>query len=254
MDRRNFISKTSIGSLVAASSIGSANIMNRNTQSSERSIIEWRTYHMQWGKSDQMFVSYLKDILSPAMIKAGASSVEIYKLKSTETPTDIIVQIAHPNMSSYTKSLEITVDPDFMASSKEYDAQESSAYSRLTNSLIHAYTGMPQVSASKEGYNLFEFRLYEGYNEDAVRRKNRMFNVEEIQLFLDLDFHPIFFGEVVVGPYLPAMAYMLNFKDEEDREKKWSTFFQSEGWKTMFAKEEYANTVSNIRNVFMERM
>ena len=110
---------------------------------------------------------------------------------------------------------------------------------------------MPQVVDPIEGAGLFELRTYEGYSEDAVRRKTKMFNVEEIDLFQRTGMIPVFFGDMIAGPYRPTLSYMLNFKDMAERDANWKTFLDHSEWKAMLAKEEYANTVSTIRKIFL---
>ena len=78
-----------------------------------------------------------------------------------------------------------------------------------------------------------------------------MFNDEEIPLFLKVKLNPVFFGDMIIGPYRPCLTYMLNFKDMAERDANWQTFVQHPEWKVMSAKKEYANTVSNIRKIFL---
>jgi hypothetical protein len=99
--------------------------------------------------------------------------------------------------------------------------------------------------------SLFELRIYESASEDAGRRKIDMFNKEEIALFLKVGLLPVFFGRIMAGEYMPALVYMVGFKDMTDREAVWSRFGAHEDWNTMRVKPEYADTVSNIRRVFL---
>ncbi|MBT6004375.1 MAG: NIPSNAP family containing protein, partial [Prolixibacteraceae bacterium] len=98
---------------------------------------------------------------------------------------------------------------------------------------------------------LLELRTYESYNEDAGRRKIKMFNDEELPLFEKLGLHPVFFGQLLAGRFMPALVYMLWFKDMEERAANWGKFGSSDEWKTMRVKEEYANTVSKVKKVFL---
>jgi hypothetical protein len=43
----------------------------------------------------------------------------------------------------------------------------------------------------------------------------------------------------------------VGFKDMADRDATWSKFGSSEEWKVMSSKTEYADTVSNIRRIFL---
>ncbi len=207
---------------------------------------------MQWGKNSKMFVQYLNEMLKPTLLNSGASSFVVYKEQSIETPTNIHVQVAYPDFGAYQNGITASHSSDFHMVTKKYDAQESSPYNRLSTSLLHAFSGMPHLRDPIDKAKLFELRIYEGYNEDAVRRKIAMFNDEEIDLFLDLQLQPIFFGEMIAGPYMPCLVYMLNFRDNEHRAEAWKEFGADPRWKKMVALPKYANSVSNIRNILLE--
>jgi len=81
-----------------------------------------------------------------------------------------------------------------------------------------------------------------------------MFNNEELGLFQKLGMGPVFFGDMLVGPYVPSLVYMLNYKDMEHRDDVWGQFGKHPDWAKMKVKKEYANTVSNIRRIFLEPM
>ncbi len=250
MKRRKFVATAAIGT--AASTYATAESIVRPQSNNNLSVIEWRTYKMQWGRNSQMFLKYVTEMLKPTLLNSGASSFVVYKEQSIETPTNIHVQIVYPDFGAYQSGIIASHSSDFQMITKEYDAQDSSPYSRLSTSLLHAFSGMPQLKDPIDGAKLFELRIYEGYNEDAVRRKIAMFNDEEIDLFLDLQLQPIFFGEMIAGPYMPCLVYMLNFRDNEHRAEAWKEFGADPRWKKMVALPKYANTVSNIRNILLE--
>ena len=95
-------------------------------------------------------------------------------------------------------------------------------------------------------------RTYEGYAEDAVRRKVKMFNVDELPIFYKTKLNPVFFGEVIAGEHMPCLIYMLTFKDLNERDANWKQFVDDPDWKRISQAPEYANTVSNIIRVFLE--
>jgi len=85
-----------------------------------------------------------------------------------------------------------------------------------------------------------------------VRRKIKMFNVEEIPLFHEVGLHPVFFGDMIAGPYRPCLTYLLHFKDMAERDANWKKFIDHPDWNAMKVKEEYADTLSNIQKVFLK--
>jgi hypothetical protein len=115
-----------------------------------------------------------------------------------------------------------------------------------------AFDGLPQMKKPVDGQRIFELRTYEGYNEDAVRRKIKMFNDEEFDIFYRVKLNPVFFGEMIAGKNLPALSYLLWFKNMEERDANWKAFGADEAWKKALADPQYANTVSNIIRIFLE--
>jgi hypothetical protein len=145
-------------------------------------------------------------------------------------------------------------DPTFATRAMEYNklVPEEALYTRYASSLLLAFDGFPSMKVPDEGDSVFELRTYEGYSEDAVRRKIDMFNRGEIEIFLQTGLDPVFFGEMIAGPYRPCLTYMLGFRDMEERDANWQRFINHPSWKELSAREEYANTVSNIRRKFLK--
>ena len=61
--------------------------------------------------------------------------------------------------------------------------RNSLPYLMAYSGIYIAFDGLPKLIKPKEGSKLFELRTYEGYSEDAVRRKVKMFNEEEFAIF-----------------------------------------------------------------------
>jgi hypothetical protein len=78
-----------------------------------------------------------------------------------------------------------------------------------------------------------------------------MFNKEELPLFDKVGLPSLLFGKILAGTYMPALAYMLSFKDMAHREEVWAKFRVHPEWITMRDKPEYANTVSKVNKIFL---
>ncbi|MEM9931720.1 MAG: NIPSNAP family protein, partial [Bacteroidota bacterium] len=163
------------------------------------------------------------------------------------------MMISYPDANTYLQAQQLEEDPTFLEASKAYASlpAEAPLFNRYTSQLLHAFTGMPEVAFPEVEAGLFELRTYEGYNEDAVRRKAAMFNDVEIDLFHRTGLHPVFFGKMLAGPVRPALVYMLHFKDMAERDANWKTFFAHPEWKAMLQNPKFANTVSNIHKTFL---
>ena len=83
--------------------------------------------------------------------------------------------------------------------------------------------------------------------------KLEMFNREEIKIFRDSGFSPIFFGECVFGPRQPSLTYMVAFDSMEAREKCWKTFVSSEAFNRIKKMPGWTDpeAVSNIYGSFV---
>lgn len=98
---------------------------------------------------------------------------------------------------------------------------------------------------------IFELRIYESYNEDALRRKVKMFNDSEFGILKMLAFHRIF-GSNIAGNNMPCLTYMLAFKDKEAHTEAWGKFGPHPEWKRISNMEEYTNAMNNIIRVFLK--
>lgn len=249
MQRRKFLAAATTAALPLA--LGAHML---NTSAEPRQLIELRTYEIKFGGSGSgVLMDYLRNVYSPALERFGCSKPRIMKELGNSEPAAVWVLITYPNAEVYLKAQDLNADPDYFLAAAKYNAvpAEKPVYNRFTTQLLHAFTGMPAVADPGKEAGLFELRTYEGYNEDAVRRKTAMFNDEEIALFLKVGLNPVFFGKMIAGPYCPSLVYMLHFKDMEDRNESWGRFGPHPDWKAMLAKEKYANTVSNIRKTFL---
>jgi hypothetical protein len=220
----------------------------------EKELYEIRTYEIKFGGDQQILIDYLKNVLQPTLKRIGANHFMLFNELANSNPTKLWAIISYPNSQIYIDSQNLDADPQYTKAASGYNAlsQDDRVYNRFTSSLLLAFDGMPNMLDPINGASLFELRTYEGYSEDAVRRKINMFNKEEIDLFLKTNLHPVFFGKMIIGPYRPCLTYMLNFKDMEEHDASWKTFVDHPEWKVMSAKKEYANSVSNIRKVFLK--
>ena len=220
----------------------------------EKELYELRTYEMRFGGNEKLLIDYLKKVLQPVLKRAGVNHFMLFKELGDSNPSKIRVLISYPNSTIYLNAQNLFSDSDYVGESKGYHdlPPDQTLYNRFTSSLLLAFDGLPKMMDPVEGASLFELRTYEGYSEDAVKRKIKMFNKEELQLFLKTNLHPLFFGEMIVGPYRPCLTYMINFKDMAEHDASWKDFIDHPEWKAMSQKEEYANTVSNIRKTFLK--
>jgi hypothetical protein len=250
MQRRKFIAAAAAALPLSLTATPSS----ATSTAGERQLIELRTYEMKFGGSGLgVLMTYLNDALEPALKRIGCPSFHVMKELGNEEPAKIWVLIAYPDAATYVAAQDLSADKAYNKASEAYHAVPATkpVFNRYSAQLLQAFTGMPEVADPGPDAGLFELRTYEGYSEDATRRKIKMFNVEELDLFHETGLHPVFFGNMISGPYRPALVYMLHLKDMEERNANWGKFGPHPKWKAMVVKEEYANSVSNIRKTFL---
>lgn len=248
MNRRKFVQSSTLGAALPLASFAST----EEGEQEGKELFELREYEMTFGRNQNQLVDYLQNAFRTLLQKNGCKVMLFDELGKSD-PRKIYALISYPSAASYIQVQQLLNAEEFMQSTAEYAQipHDQAIYNRNSSSLLLAFDGLPMMLAPVDGATIFELRTYEGYSEDAVRRKIKMFNEEEIDLFKKLDLRPIFFGEMIAGPYRPSLVYMINFKDMEERNANWQTFAEHPEWRTMVSKEEYAYSVSNIRKTFL---
>jgi len=221
----------------------------------QKEYYELRHYSIPFNGSEKALHDYFKEALLSALNRSGVQNVGVFEALGEPTPKQIFLQIPYKDISAYAETLSaLATDSDYLNKRKVYDAvpHDKRVYTRFSSSFYIAFDGLPQLIKPEAGTQLFELRTYEGYSEDAVRRKVKMFNKEEFSIFEDTGFHAVFFGEQVSGPLMPALTYMLSFSSMEERNENWNKFSVHPEWKRVSALEEYAHSVSDIKRTFLK--
>lgn len=251
MKRRKFVQSSLIGTSVIATGFPFAAASN---QAEGKDIIELREYELAFGSNQANLHTYLKEALIPALNNNGVQNVGVFSELGNFEPAKIYVLIPYPGIEEYFKMPSILLkDGNYLSASKNYQnlSPENKVFTRFIMRLMIAFDGLPRVSSNFKGSGLYELRTYEGYNEDAVRRKIKMFNDVELNIFRNCGLNTVFFGEVIAGPDLPYLTYMVAFNDMAERDQKWQKFGADPEWNRVKELPEYANTVSKIIKKFL---
>lgn len=253
MKRRKFIKAAALSGL-ATSAMG-ATISGKNKPAEDQQFYEFRRYKLRWGSSVNTLGKYLESALIPALNRHGVKAVGAFTEMAKPEPPVLYVLIPYTGGAEFADMPAMLLkDEDYRQAATEYNAigPNAEVYFRYDTWLLRAFAGMPQMKLPEKETRIFELRTYEGYSEDAVRRKVKMFDEGEIDIFLDTGLHPVFFGHMMAGPDMPALTYMLTFKDMAERDENWQAFIKHPDWQRMSKMEEYADTVSKIHRVFLE--
>jgi hypothetical protein len=251
MERRDFIQKSILTTAAAAG----AGLTAAKAQGSPRNkeVYEFRVYHMR--RSLGQLDNYLSKALIPALNRLGVKNVGVFTELSKSEPAKVYMVIPFSSFDDYGKTiLQLKTDKEFTQATADYDKipMDQAVYERYDSSLMLAFDGNPKVIVPEKKDRLFELRIYEGYSEDAVKRKVKMFNEGELDIFRSVKVNPVFYGENISGNGLPCLTYLSVYDSMEERDKAWKAFLAHPDWQKMSKMTEYANTVSKIHRVFLE--
>ncbi|MDQ1089285.1 NIPSNAP family protein [Siphonobacter sp. SORGH_AS_1065] len=244
MNRRTFVSSTLMAGTAAVAEPFS-------TSADTTSYFELRVYELKGNAQE----NYLKSALVPALNRQGIKNVGVFRELGKGEPPLLYVLIPYPSINAFAEvNSRLSQDSEYQKASESYRnlLPDRASYARYKSSFMQAFSGFPQLAVPKNESRIFELRTYEGFSQDAVRRKIAMFNDAEIQVFNKVGLTPVFFGEVKIGDSLPCLTYLLTFPSMEVRDANWKKFGNDADWKRISGLPEYANTVSRIQRVFLE--
>lgn len=251
MKRRTFIRNSAVAAGVAAAAAPLAAAGQPAVSGKE--VYELRIYQLTGGGAKNQLKNYLTGAVMPFLNSKGGK-VGIFSEYSLEDPPKLYVLCSFPDMAGYFSLLqEMETNPGFQEKARTYNElpADKPLFERYETLLLEAFDAIPKLRQPGQERGLLELRIYESYNEDAGRRKILMFNKEELPLFDKLGLNAVFFGKNVAGGFMPALTYMLWFKDMTHRTEAWSKFGPHPEWIAMRDKPEYANTVSKVRKIFL---
>lgn len=252
MERRNFIKASAV--VAAASAAASASAMTSPaTPPASKEIYEWKVYHFKNGGAKTKVENYYKEALIPYLNQKGVKVGAFGEYSLAEPPVIYYLHV-YPSMADYqTIKKDLWKDDAFLTAAKGFfeTTAELGSFTRYETYLLEAFDAIPKFRMPSKERGLFELRTYESNNDDAAKRKIKMFNTEEIGIFDKVGLKSVFFSEILAGPQMPALIYMLGFKDMDDRAACWKRFVDSSEWNVLKNKAEFANTVSVVNKIFL---
>jgi hypothetical protein len=251
MERRDFIQKSILtGAAVAGAALGTTRAQNT---AKTKEVYEFRVYEMR--RNLNPLDNYFSKALIPALNRMGVKNVGVFRERSLSEPAKIYTLIPYASFEDFSRVVSgLKNDKEFADASADYDKipSDQAVYDRYDSSLLLAFDGLPRMVVPSNSQRLFELRIYEGYSEDALRRKIKMFNEGEIDIFRKVKLPAVFYSENISGKNLPCLTYMAAYESMEERDKVWKDFSAHPDWQKMSKLPEYANTVSRIHKIFLE--
>lgn len=256
MQRRDFL-KTSIATTAV---VGLSQAAGLAAPDGGQQYYELRTYNFKPGAEHKLANDYLEQAALPALNRIGIKPVGIFTELDKPDADTLYVLIPYPSLEAFvTTATRLAADADYLKAGADYlnTPATAPAYARLESSFMAAFAGMPQLilpatTAGKQA-RLFELRTYESHSEQAALKKIEMFNNGEIAIMRHAGLSPVFYGQMLIGPRMPNLTYMLSGPDMATHKKHWGAFGGDAEWKKISAMPEYidAKIVSKISNKFL---
>jgi hypothetical protein len=254
MERRRFLSASVAASAFAMTGSGQAQAP------AGREFYQMRRYALQSGPQTKLTESYFSDALIPAVTRMGMGPVGALRLDfGPETPAFYLLIPGSSVQALAELDLRLAEDAVFMKAAEPFwnGTAAAPAFQRVESSLLAAFTGWPRLtppaSAASKGKRIFQLRTYESPSNGDHVRKVEMFHSGEFEIFLKAGFHPVFFGDTLIGSRLPCLTYMLSFADQAELEACWKLFGNDPDWKKLSTSPRFASDqlVTNITNLVL---
>jgi NIPSNAP protein len=264
--RRHFLAASIAASTLAAAGETVAQVSGTGVSvagaptSPSREFYQLRRYNLFSGPQLKLTENYFSSALIPALARLGLGPVGAFKLDiGPETPAYYLL-IPAPAIEPLPQiDLRLPEDPEFLAAAAPFWNANSvaPAFQRTEISLLAAFAGWPKVTlppaAATKAKRIFQLRTYESPSDGEHVRKVEMFHSGEFEIFLNAGFHPVFFGDTLIGSRMPNLTYMLSFADLTELDAKWDVFRNDPAWKKLSSNPRFAfdSIVTSITNLIL---
>jgi NIPSNAP len=254
MERRQFLAAS-----LAATAVAAASPVAAQPGAPVRDFYLLRRYNLLSGNQLKTTEAYFTAALFPALGRFGFSPVGAFRLDiGPETPSYYLL-IPHGSVEPLaTLDLSLAADAEFLKAAEPFwnATSASPAFQRAESSLLISFEGWPSLtppSTSARAKRIFQLRTYESPSNFDHVRKVQMFHSGEFQIFQAAGFHPVFFGDTLIGSRMPNLTYMLSFADMAELEAKWDVFRNDPNWKKLSSDPRFAfdQIVTNISNLML---
>lgn len=241
--------------ITACGNADSAPAETAATPDSSREFYQLKTYVFDTEEQVQITDEYLQNSYLPALKAMGIANIGVFKQRPSESDSTLKTWVLIPFASleqfdATEAAMGVQEASPAAGSAYATAAYDTPPYRRIESALLKAFTGMPNMEAPawdgpKES-RVYELRSYESATEAYYRKKVDMFNAGgEVPLFDRLEFHAVFYAEVISGGHMPNLMYMTTFPDMATRDAKWDAFRNDPAWLKLKEVEKYKHSVSH---------
>ena len=226
-----------------------------------RDIYQIKIYSLEGEQQEQRIDKFLKNAYIPALDRAGIKNVGVFKpvAEDNMTAMQIYVLIPFKSIDQFEQlDAVLSKDKTYQSEGSDYiDAtHDNPPYVRIASILLRAFKSMPNYGVPEHSTpaseQIYELRSYQGATEKLYEKKVEMFtDGGESQIFIDLGFQPIFFGEVISGSTMPNLMYLTTFENKKSQDEHWNAFRNAPAWLELKEDKQYANTVSKSEKFYL---
>jgi NIPSNAP len=230
----------------------------------KREMYQLTVYHYATAAQETVLNHYFQQALVPALHRNGYKNIGVFRAITNDTAMNKTMYVYIPinNIAQHLHLADkLSKDCTYQDEAAPYlnAAYNSTAYTRMEVILLKAFSYAPKMTLPKlnapKNERVYELRSYESATEKIFANKLHMFNEGgEINLFKQLGFNAVFYGEVIAGSHMPNLMYMTTFENQAEREAHWKRFGSAPEWKKLSALPQYQNNVSHIDITFLQPM
>lgn len=196
--------------------------------------------HRHGARNVSLFKSLPSEEVKELLVIYSLSSIRtLYNLQKAESRDQLYVKLAEPFFHPGDGELPFTAINRMLLQGLP---------GGIPSAPLPPYSGAPRDE-------IYEMRYYGAPTHRQLEEQVNMFSRgQEARIYEELGFKMTFFGRQITGPDLPALAYMLVFKDAEARESAWESFLSSKAWQTLELDPGYRDNVNRSRSVLYRAM
>jgi len=251
MNRRQALSSAALAASSAAA----------QTPGRSPALLELRYFYLRNTPEGQTkrVTDLLQEAYIPSAKRAGVKTVGVFQsVVAQQTP--FLVMLSNYDSFAAMDQIGSAVegDPVYQKGAAKFGSLQGLNYVRMERQLLRAFRGMPDIEVPKPNAapRVFELRTYESNTRTSLKKKIGMFENGEIAIFRKTGLLPVFFGDMIFGPNLPNLTYLLAFDSLAAREKNWGEFVSHPEWVKLRGTPGLsdAEVVSNISNSFLRAL
>ena len=218
-----------------------------------RKILLRNTTDNQRGRATE----FIGKVYAPALSKAGAVTVGLFSPVIAADSPFVLTLASYPSLDAFDQIQSKVWDDEAFLKEAERATSGPLLFQRMEVTLLKGFPGFPGIEVqpgdSSKPARLFEMRTYESNTPLSLKRKIKMFEDGEIDIFRKYGLAPIFFGEQLAGGKMPNLTYMVAVENLAAREANWRGFATSPEWKKLSATPGLSDgdVVSNISNLLL---